>query len=80
MMALQLNSSGISCNGNPIILSTGKTLSSLTVDWISDMVYWTNTDDGQIEVYNITSSSKLVFLKTGLGTSPRGIAVDPFMR
>ncbi|KAL5493396.1 hypothetical protein EMCRGX_G014572 [Ephydatia muelleri] len=62
---------------NPSIISNGTTLSALAVDWISDRVYWTNTNDRQIKVFDISTGSILVFMDTGYDTSPLGIAVDP---
>eukprot|EP00731_Ephydatia_muelleri_P010800 Em0005g1386a len=62
---------------NPSIISNGTTLSTLAVDWISDRVYWTNTNDRQIKVFDISTGSILVFMDTGYDTSPLGIAVDP---
>ena len=64
---------------NPSIISNGTTLSTLAVDWISDRVYWTNTNDRQIKVFDISTGSILVFMDTGYDTSPLGIAVDPIM-
>ncbi|KAL5493402.1 hypothetical protein EMCRGX_G014579 [Ephydatia muelleri] len=64
---------------NPSIISNGTTLSALAVDWISDRVYWTNTNDRQIKVFDISTGSILVFMDTGYDTSPLGIAVDPIM-
>ena len=62
---------------NPNNISNGTTLSALAVDWISDRVYWTNANDRQIEVFDISTGTVSVFMDTGYDTSPMGIAVDP---
>ena len=61
----------------PNIIYNSTTLSALAVDWVLDRVYWTNTNDKQIGVFDIASGRIAMFLDTGYDTSPLGITVDP---
>ena len=49
---------------------------SLSVDWISNKLYWSDRDMSMIEVYDICEHKRQMMIDT-LGL-PLGIAVDPF--
>ena len=51
----------------------------IAVDWINDKLYWTDRTLQRIEVMDFRGIRKTL-LHTGVGTKPRGIAVDPSTR
>lgn len=48
----------------------------LVVDWVNNKIYWTDTDQGTIEVAGIHGSPRTVII-SGLNR-PKDIVVDPF--
>ena len=49
-------------------------------DWVNQKLYWTDKDNDTISVYDPVRNIHKVLLSTGLGSQPRGIAVDPNTR
>jgi DNA-binding beta-propeller fold protein YncE len=52
----------------------------LAVDWINDKLYWTDATLQKVEVMDLHSGYRTTLFDTGVGTTPRGIAVDPSTR
>ena len=52
----------------------------LSVDWVNEKLYWTDTTLKQIEVYDMQTGIRKVLIRTGNTTSPRAIVVDPATR
>lgn len=48
----------------------------LAVDWIHDLLYWTDTGKDTIEVMDLKTNKRRVLFDQGLD-EPRAIAVDP---
>ena len=48
----------------------------LAVDWVSNKLYWTDSEAGRIEVSDLDGSQRSVLIWEGLG-QPRDIIVEP---
>ncbi len=48
----------------------------LAVDWVNDMLYWTDSGTRRIATAHIDGSDQTVLFSTSL-TEPRAIVVDP---
>ena len=51
-------------------------LVDVAVDWVNDMVYWTDAFLDRIEVVNMAGTLRTVLVYTGLD-KPRGLALHP---
>ncbi|XP_071511904.1 low-density lipoprotein receptor-like [Diadema antillarum] len=49
----------------------------LAVDWVNDLLYWTDIGLHEISVCNYEGSKKTTLFKTDLMDNPRAISVDP---
>ncbi|XP_072171800.1 low-density lipoprotein receptor-like [Diadema setosum] len=49
----------------------------LAVDWVNDLLYWTDVGLHEISVCNYEGSKKTTLFRTDLMDNPRAIAVDP---
>ena len=71
-------------NINPIYVSkvqfclliTALEVNSLTVDWVSKLVYWTDAQTQIISVVDYNGDHRTILVYTGL-QNPRGIVADP---
>ena len=52
----------------------------LAWDWIGEKLYWTDTCDNDIEVFDPATGDRKVLISTGSNTDPRGIVLDPTTR
>ena len=53
-------------------------LDDIAWDWINEKLYWTDTCDDDIEVYDpATTYRRMLFNRTMGLVNPRGIVVDP---
>jgi len=51
-------------------------LVDVAVDWVNDMVYWTDAYFDRIQVVNMAGTLRTVLVYTGLD-KPRGLALHP---
>ena len=49
----------------------------LSVDWVSNKLYWTDRGTQNIDVLDLTSGYRANIVQTGSGTNPRAIVLDP---
>ncbi len=49
-------------------------------DWLNEKLYWTDTEDREIEVMDIDTMQRRQLIDTGSGTIPRAIVLDPNTR
>ena len=62
-------------------MSYNHSVESLSVDWISNKLYWTDVRGGGIGVFDLVSHNyKHSLITTEANFSPRGLVVDPIMR
>ena len=54
----------------------GSQLVDVAVDWVNDMVYWTDSYLDRIEVVNMAGTLRTVLVYTKLD-KPRGLALHP---
>ena len=47
------------------------------MDWVGNNLYWTDSRGLRIQVLDLDSMHKKELLKTGVGSNPTAIAVDP---
>ncbi|KAK3086791.1 hypothetical protein FSP39_023544 [Pinctada imbricata] len=52
-------------------------VNGLTVDWVSDHVYWSDAQQSTINVINYDGRGRHVLLSLGAAHEPRGIIADP---
>ncbi len=55
-------------------------IDDIAIDWINDKLYWADATLHKVEVMDLTSGDRKTLFDTGVGTLPRGIAVDPSTR
>jgi hypothetical protein len=53
-----------------------KSSDGITVDWINNMLFWTDTGSNNIEVSNLDGSEQKTILSRNLD-EPRDITLDP---
>lgn len=58
-----------------IIMSDG-----IAWDWLNKKLYWSDTENQQIEVMDPNTRDRMQLVETGLNTTPRDVAVDPNTR
>ena len=49
-------------------------------DWLNKKLYWSDTENQQIEVMDPNTRDRMQLVETGLNTTPRDVAVDPNTR
>lgn len=60
----------------PIVSDNISTPDGLAIDWIHDLLYWTDTDYNTISVVGLDGSHRTTLISTNLD-EPRAIALDP---
>ncbi|XP_054258964.1 low-density lipoprotein receptor-related protein 6-like [Macrosteles quadrilineatus] len=61
---------------NKSVVASPHTCDGLTVDWVHDVIYWTDTEHDTVEAAQLDGSKHLILFDTDLD-KPRDIAVDP---
>ncbi|XP_046678912.1 low-density lipoprotein receptor-related protein 4-like [Homalodisca vitripennis] len=56
-------------------IAYAESVAGLSVDWVHDRVYWTDSATGQLEVAKLTGESRQVLYREG---KPTSVIVDPF--
>ncbi|CAI8033011.1 Low-density lipoprotein receptor-related protein 4, partial [Geodia barretti] len=71
-------------NGSDVttVIGSGRTESpeGIAVDWVNQMLYWTDARAKRIEVFDLEKGHRRLLITTGEGTLPRTIIVDPTTR
>lgn len=53
-----------------------KSPQGIAIDWVARSLYWTDLENGNIEVIKLDGSSRKILINEGLD-EPRALAVDP---
>lgn len=77
-MALLDTTDGVAADFAPFV--TGTQITSMSVDWRTSKVYWTDSSAHTIEQYDLESNQRSVLYQISIESSPLGIVVDPFTR
>eukprot|EP00731_Ephydatia_muelleri_P011092 Em0005g1678a len=75
-MALLDTTDGVAADFAPFV--TGTQITSMSVDWRTSKVYWTDSAAHTIEQYDLESNQRSVLYQISIESSPLGIVVDPF--
>lgn len=62
-------------NNKTVVVST-ETCDGLAVDWVHDVLYWTDTEQNTLEASQLDGSKRKIIFSDDLD-KPRDIAIDP---
>ena len=48
------------------------------MDWVNNRLYFTDDGVDIVGVYDLTTSNATILIRTGTGTRPRAIVLDPY--
>jgi DNA-binding beta-propeller fold protein YncE len=65
-----------SASGQKVVSNKVKSSDGIAVDWINNMLFWTDTGSNNIEVSNLDGSEQKTILSRNLD-EPRDITLDP---
>lgn len=71
-----LGNNKLTCGNLTAIVTGVSTPDGMAVDWVHDLIYWTDTGYNTITVANFEGTFRKVLINTDL-SEPRAIAVDP---
>ena len=52
----------------------------LAWDWVNEKLYWTDNCADDLEVFDPATGDRKVLIRTGSGSAPRSIVLDPSTR
>lgn len=52
----------------------------LAWDWVNEKLYWTDSCADDLEVFDPETGYRKILIRTGSGSDPRNIALDPTNR
>ena len=55
-------------------------LDGLAWDWVNEKLYWTDYCADDLEVFDPATGDRKVLIRTGSGSAPRGVVLDPSTR
>lgn len=67
---------GVATDYPPLV--TGTQITSISVDWRANKLYWTDSAAHTIEQYDIVSNQRTIIYQTVADGAALGIVVDPF--
>lgn len=77
-MALLDITDGVATDYAPFVIGTQ--ITSMSVDWRTSKVYWTDSAAQTIEQYDLVLNRRSTLYQMSTDSSPLGIVVDPFTR